>query len=486
MGVWLAFGLLAACHLSVAAVDDEVHHDRLWLRQGDPWVGQLLNPSLEMQTPYARLQVPVSQVSSANFAEGPEQLDRIFLVPSGRLSGFLLEPEIRFQPRSGSLLTMRCDRVARITLHRQSALPEPSREVPRRLLFFRNGDTMSGRILDGPFRVSTPQTDVMLAVEDLVSVSFSDTHPVLAEVGTVQGEKLEGVWPDRELQITLDIGPTIRVYPSRISSIDTRFALRTEGLRADTRDSLTDPASSTGSVTNDPSLIWVPPGEFLMGSPSEEADRDLDEGPQTRVRISHGFWMGRCEVTQAQYREVMGVNPSLFVGDARRPVEKVRYRDALEFCDRLTRLHLAGGRLPEECIYRLPTEAEWEYACRAGTETRYSHGDDPRGYELEAYAWFNGNSDSSTQPVGTRQPNPWGFHDLHGNVLEWCLDGATSTLPGGEVQDPVVPVEGLLHVARGGSWLYGAKASRSANRDSYGESTRSSDLGFRIVLAPVR
>jgi len=485
----LALSLLVAGHLAVAATSEDAGpSDQLWLRQGDPWVGQLLNPQLEIQTPYARLQVPAAQVNSVNLAEGPEQLDRIHSIAGDRLSGFLLDSEIRFQPRNGPQLTVRRDQVSRIVLHRRNPPTESVPEIPSPLVFFRNGDTVSGRILGGPFRVSTPQTDVMLKVEDLASVTFSDTYPVLAEVRTARADKLEGVWPGQELELALEMGPTVRVYPGRISSIDTGPAPGSKDLGVDARVPPTHSASATdapGAVASNPDLIWIPPGEFVMGSPSEEEDRDLDEGPQTRVHIIRGFWMSRCEVTQAQYREIMGVNPSLFIGDVRRPVEKVRYRDALEFCERLTRQHIAEGRLPEEHAYRLPTEAEWEYACRAGTDTRYSHGDDLRGYELGAYAWFNANSDSSTQPVGTRQPNPWGLHDLHGNVLEWCLDGAASRLPGGDLEDPIVPTDGLLRIARGGSWLYGVKACRSANRDSYGESTRSSDLGFRIVLAPV-
>jgi formylglycine-generating enzyme required for sulfatase activity len=222
-----------------------------------------------------------------------------------------------------------------------------------------------------------------------------------------------------------------------------------------------------------------------MGSPVEEADRGLDEGPPTRVTLTRGFWMGRCEVTQTEYQVVMETNPSLFVGDPRRPVERVSWREALEYCDRLSRSERAAGRLPEDYAYRLPTEAEWEYACRAGTTARFSYGNDPDGYLLGSYAWFNGNSDSETHPVATREPNPWGLYDMHGNVLELCLDGATGTLPGGEVTDPRTPGDGLLRVARGGSWLYGPKSCRSANRDSYGESTRSSDVGFRVVLVPV-
>jgi formylglycine-generating enzyme required for sulfatase activity len=156
----------------------------------------------------------------------------------------------------------------------------------------------------------------------------------------------------------------------------------------------------------------------------------------------------------------------------------------MDYCARLTRIREAQETLPPGYEYRLPTEAEWEYACRADTRSRFCFSDDPQERLIDDYAWFTGNSDSSTHPVGTRKPNPWGLHDMHGNVFGRCLDSATSSHPGRPARDYRAPVGGSLRIARGGSWLYGAKASRSANRDSYGETTRCSDLGFRIVLAP--
>src|SRR5690606_4368903 len=135
--------------------------------------------------------------------------------------------------------------------------------------------------------------------------------------------------------------------------------------------------------------------------------------------------------------------------------------------------------LPPGYIYRLPTEAEWEYACRAGTSTRFSYGDDPTTAALRDYAWFIGNSDSSSHPVGQLQPNPWGLHDMHGNVWEWCLDIWGASYPGGSIPDYTGPAEGWLRVARGGSWLYDPAFSRSANRDDYGPENRCSDIGFR-------
>jgi formylglycine-generating enzyme required for sulfatase activity len=138
--------------------------------------------------------------------------------------------------------------------------------------------------------------------------------------------------------------------------------------------------------------------------------------------------------------------------------------------------------LPGDYTYRLPTEAEWEFACRAGTASRFSHGDDVVRPALPEFAWFGDNSDSTPHPVGTKLPNPWGLHDMHGNVLEWCLDPWQGSLRGGTATNTTPLPEGTLRVARGGSWLYPARAARSANRDSYGVLNRCSDLGFRVVL----
>jgi formylglycine-generating enzyme required for sulfatase activity len=199
--------------------------------------------------------------------------------------------------------------------------------------------------------------------------------------------------------------------------------------------------------------------------------------------MAEGFWVGRNEVTQAEYVAVRGDNPSRYLGEARHPVERVNWQEAMDYCSDLTVRERAAGHLPDGYAYRLPTEAEWEYVCRAGTSTRFSHGDDPAFTLVREFAWINGNSDSTTHPVGTRKANPWGLHDLHGNVCEWCLDDWHGSHPGGTVTNTPVLPSGTLRIARGGSWLYEPRFARSANRDSYGMLNRCSDVGFRIVLA---
>ncbi|MBI4325893.1 MAG: formylglycine-generating enzyme family protein, partial [Chloroflexi bacterium] len=188
---------------------------------------------------------------------------------------------------------------------------------------------------------------------------------------------------------------------------------------------------------------WIPPGQFLMGSPAGEQDRESDEGPQTLVTLSRGFWIGQHEVTQGEYLAVMGSNPSRFTGDLSRPVEQVSWSEATNYCGKLTEQERAAGRLPGGWVYRLPTKAEWEYAARAGTTTRFSFGDDPGYTILGEYSWFAGNSGSSTHAVQSKRPNLRGLYDMQGNVWEWCWDRYVAWLPGGSLTDPAGPATRL-------------------------------------------
>jgi formylglycine-generating enzyme required for sulfatase activity len=230
-------------------------------------------------------------------------------------------------------------------------------------------------------------------------------------------------------------------------------------------------------------LAFIPPGTFRMGGPSNEVDHLEWEGPQKAVTISRGFWMGKCELIQREYQAVMGSNPSGFTGDLNRPVERVSWNDATNYCGRLTQRERAAGRIRTNSVYRLPTEAEWEYACRAWTSTRFSYGDDPGYTNLTNYAWYSANSGSTTHAVGQKLPNLWGLYDMHGNVTEWCQDWWSFYVPGGSI-DPQGPALGSTRVIRGGTWYILANACRTANRGNFYSDDAYNDVGFRVVLAP--
>jgi formylglycine-generating enzyme required for sulfatase activity len=224
-------------------------------------------------------------------------------------------------------------------------------------------------------------------------------------------------------------------------------------------------------------LIWVNPGSFTMGSPSDEEFRNKAEGPQTQVTLTKGFWLGKTEVTQAQYEAITGENPSTFKNIGKdAPVERVSWIDATAFCEKLTQRERAANRLPDGYAYTLPTEAQWEYACRAATTTAYVG--DP-----ETTAWFEKNSNASTHPVAQKRANPWGFHDITGNVIEWCYDWY-GNYPGGSLTDPAGPERGYYRIARGGSWRTAERTLRPASRSGGSEGRLDYTIGFRLALAP--
>ncbi|MBM3788550.1 MAG: formylglycine-generating enzyme family protein [Acidobacteria bacterium] len=271
------------------------------------------------------------------------------------------------------------------------------------------------------------------------------------------------------------------------------------------------PKTITNSIGME--LVLIPGGTFEMGSPIGEAGADDDERLH-RVTLSKDYYLGMTEVTQEQYKKVMGNNPSYFQEQVIRtsdtsmyPVEQVSWDKAVEFCKKLS-------DLPEEKkagrVYRLPTEAEWEHACRAGSRTAYYFGENSR--DLEMYAWYGDNSGSkeldstalwarlkdnpheylgvlltagcTTHPVGKKLANAWGLFDMHGNVWEWCSDWY-GEYPTVAVLDPTGPSEGLLRVGRGGCWHDTAAGSRSAFRHWDFESILSDDagIGLRVALS---
>ena len=214
-------------------------------------------------------------------------------------------------------------------------------------------------------------------------------------------------------------------------------------------------------------FILIPAGTFTMGA----LESYPDEQPIRTVRISRPFYLGKYEVTQAQWEAVMGYNPSAWRGQRNLPVEQVSWEDVQEF---LRRLNTEEGVVR----YRLPTEAEWEYAARAGTATAYSFGSDVS--RLDEYAWYGGNAAHTSHPVGLLKPNAWGLHDMHGNVWEWVHD-CYETYPTGAVTDPQGPTSGGSRVFRGGGRSNVAWRCRSSSRGYCPPESRLDAVGFRVL-----
>jgi formylglycine-generating enzyme required for sulfatase activity len=249
----------------------------------------------------------------------------------------------------------------------------------------------------------------------------------------------------------------------------------------------TKPALPPAQITNSigMKLVLISAGEFLMGSAkADDPDAQDDEQPQHRVRITQPFYLGQTEVTQGQYKAVMDQTPSYFKGSDDLPVESISWNDAVAFCDKLNAME--KGSL-EGSIYRLPTEAEWEYACRAGSRTRYSFGDDAAS--LGEYAWYDSNSGNKTHPVGQKRPNAFNLFDMHGNVYEWCQDGYKADYYRESPDaDPPGPSRAAVRdrVYRGGSWVLYPLFGRAAVRYGVAPGYRFSGLGFRVARARVQ
>jgi len=283
-------------------------------------------------------------------------------------------------------------------------------------------------------------------------------------------------------------------------------------------------------------MSWIPPGTFIMGSPETEKGRKADEGPQTTVTLSKGYWLGKTEVTIGQWKAVTGLNlrdkvnkmlsdETLYDFEGKKqtirdymhfdrnnpdkimanededlPMYFVSWNEAMDFCHKLTVQERANGRLPAGYEYTLPTEAQWEYACRAtttGATFVLAPNKDTNYADLDAIAWYGKNSTSGytgrglgptaagPRKAGTKQPNNWGMQDMLGNLWEWCLDWY-GPLPGGNVTDPAGPSTGTNRVNKGGSWGSGINDERSANRAKNPPNEDSAWRGFRLALSAVK
>jgi formylglycine-generating enzyme required for sulfatase activity len=239
-----------------------------------------------------------------------------------------------------------------------------------------------------------------------------------------------------------------------------------------------------------PNMVYIQPGSFTMGSPASEPGRGSIEGPQTVVTLTRGFWMGKFEVTQEDFEAVTGAGTASVLYGPWMPVDFANWSNATNYCQKLTARETAAGRLPVGFSYRLPTEAEWEYACRAGTTNAFAIGN---GTSLSSeQANFDGGFPAGGAPVGkyrnattvggTFAPNGWGLYDMHGNCWEWCQD-LYGPYPGGSVTDPKGASSGTNHVLRGGGYTSVGNSCRSAKRDNRAPSYSNFGQGIRVVLA---
>lgn len=441
--------------------------DVIFMKGGDKLTGTVMNESISMRTSYAPQIKFETRLIAGILFEGEAYMETVFTVNANRFSGFIDDTGIIFKLAQGPKITIRKEKMKKIIFHtRQNELGGIQRN---NLIQLNNGDVLTGVILNKSFPVKTTYAEIPVEANTISHISMIGGENVLTKI-KLRGsdDVVQGILTAEDIEVDLDTGPEVKIYQDRIKEVSFQrgyaeaFDLSALGMSA--AGLLGGAKKVKNSIGME--LILIPAGKLSMGS-NNGSD---DEKPLHEVKITKPFYLGATEVTQAQYQAAMGTNPSEFTGDPNRPVEKVSWDEAVAFCKRLSE--------KEKVTYRLPTEAEWEYACRAGSESKYCFGDNEG--QLGDYAWYDSNSGKRTQPVGQKKANAWGLFDMHGNVYEWCADRYGS-YASSAATDPTGAASGSYRVYRGGGWSNSAGYLRSADRFWDTPSRRSSDLGFRVA-----
>ena len=347
-----------------------------------------------------------------------------------------------------------------------AAEPPAAAPSPRFAFYLTDGSRLIGVPAGDRIDVHTDHGDIEIRWEHIRIIEWKADDPGTAQAAGVagrtaridlaNGDHVAGSLPTEKLDVKTLFGPV---------TIPLVHVRRLSFLGEPGKDLSLDLG---GGVTMN--LVIIRPGKFMMGSPDGDPGPYMGQGPMHEVTISAPFFMGAMEVTQAQYEAVMGSNPSVHKG-ATHPVDSVSWADAVKFVKKLA--EKAGQPV------RLPTEAEWEYACRAGTTTRYSFGDDAG--QLGDYAWYKANGGDVSHPVAQKKPNAWGLYDMHGNVWEWCSDWQ-GEYPKEPQSDPTGPASGPARLYRGGSHGDVPEHCRSNIRKSQPPDYRHDSLGMRVVV----
>ena len=473
-------------------------HDVIHFRNNDVLRGHVVNEKINIQTQYGLLNIPVRKLAGISFEGARNNTEALVTVNFNRYTGIIPDKVIEFKiASSNTVIKIRKEKIRFVLFQKKaSELDFLGDQSDTTLFVMANGDIITGKPRESSIAISTDYADVPLKFSEIKDIEMQGGHNVTAVIKKQNKDVMRGKVAIEELTVEADLGVNIEaIYIDKFAKIKTKAGYPDILPAWDMAVPEADTGESEGASSYPPEganagkdievvlggvhkikLKWIPAGEFVMGSPSSEGNRDNDEF-QHKVTLTKGFWIGETEITQNQWQALMGSNPSRFEGGLN-PVEDVSWSDAVSFCSQLNDIEKQGGRVPDGYVYSLPTEAQWEYACRAGTTGAYAG-------VLGQMAWYGSNSGGKTHRVATKEPNKWGLYDMHGNVYEWCYDWY-GDYDAKNATDPIGPSSGSDRVRRGGSWRYGAQNCRSANRYPYKPGHSLSYLGFRLALRPVR
>ena len=433
--------------------------------------GKNVSEDLDARVARALGQAELAEGTLVSFSAGPGRKAAAFLKETDAYSPFTHFLAQGIREEGGDLFAI----LSRATATTREATG--GRQVPR--VKFEGDPSLITSVRFGASAEPEKAVDAVTSAE--MAKLREELATALAKLAAADGNAAEMAKLQKELEeARTKVAEAVKPVPSIpvASTPDPRPSTPSTMVRSDPAPPAAFPASRgmegtrAGEVRTFGGIevVWCPPGEFLMGSPEHEADRDEDE-TQHRVTLTKGFWLAKTECTQAQWESVMGSNPSNFKG-ADLPVEQVSWNDVQQWLAEMNERH----PLPTGWKWDLPTEAQWEYACRAGTGKAFAG-------DMDEMAWYSSNGGFKTNPVGTKKANAWGLHDMHGNVWEWCVD-YYDAYASESATDPRGPTMGGRRVFRGGSWSFLPLSCRSANRDRYSQGLRFTNLGFRPAPVP--
>lgn len=474
--------------------DRSLKEDIVYFRNGDELRGTLIDNAIGIVTPYGNVDVQLRRCAGLSFEGSSVITEQIVTVNFNVFSGIISNKTVKFRiGSSGEIMDVRKEKIKYVLLKQVPGEQDFIWDNPQTNLFIMtNGDLITGRNAPSQIVIGTDYTDAM-------KVSFSEIQEVIMQGGnqpTVMITKknkdtIRGKLVTEDLNLNLDVGNIVEgVYKDKYQRIyvddgNTKIIPFFLDKKIGVPESPSYPMvpvihsiqdigiNVTAGKGVQLSMRLIPGGTFYMGSSASDRNRNVNEGPQHQVTINKAFYIGVQEVTQAQWEAVMGTRPSRFGYNPDYPVDSVSWDDCQRFIQKLNTMGLG--------TYRLPTEAEWEYVCRAGSATRFPWGEDSDFTQIMDYAWFGSNSGSKTHAVGQKKPNAWGIFDMHGNVAEWCADWISDSYSLASEMNPKGALSGSYRVVRGGSWDSSPQNCRSAYRSGYSPASLSGGVGFRIV-----
>ena len=459
--------------------------DILLLRNGDKLTGTVMNNSFSIRTSYAHIDIDSKYIAGINLEGGANNIESIITVNNNRFSGFIDDAFISFKLTNGPQLEIRREKVLKIVFRQR---PQETAGMKwRQFMQLKNGDYFHGQILTQDITISTTYAKIPLDFATTESITLiGDANP-LTTVKMTNGDTVQGILETEDIEIELDVGSVIEVYQDRIDRIFFK-----EGYIPDSIPSII--MSRPNAAGN---FVLVEKGSFTMGD--TWGGGDSDEKPTHKVTFSYNFYIGKYETTFDEYDAFCEATGRSKPGDegwgrGDRPVINVSWNDAIAYCnwlsekEKLPKAYDNNGNLldkdgkvttdPSKVFgYRLPTEAEWEYAARGGNKSKgykYSGSDN-----VGDVAWYDSNSGNKTQEVGKKAPNELGIYDMSGNVWEWCSDWYGNYSSSAQT-NPYNSTAGSLRVNRGGSWGNIAARARVAIRYFDSPASSYSYLGFRI------